>query len=267
MHDVWNQIPSIVQMTLQGMINNPHFNIARSAHGAKMISIAKRVEDRYDFISHNLTDTLKTRFHLEFKKATSFKALVKGAVRETLFKGLNSIRCDLEFTAHLRKLLSAECVTEETDDLLLFLACFIRQFSSEIMKFVFRPEELSCSADGQDEEDISDNDQKVLYLVAGFVVFSIKKKCFQQKNNKTYIKVVKLLQMFIKNNETATKQYVVKHSEWIDKINRGGLVYPADDFFLLVREMENVMRKNINLKKLSSETLMKTVLTQYIMSS
>jgi hypothetical protein len=83
-------------MTLQGMINNPHFNIARSAHGAKMISIAKGVEDRYDFISHNLT-----RFHLEFKKATSFKALVKGAVRETLFKGLNSIRCDLEFTAHL----------------------------------------------------------------------------------------------------------------------------------------------------------------------
>jgi hypothetical protein len=79
------------------------------------------------------------------------------------------------------------------------------------------------SADGQDEEDISDNDQKVLYLVAGFVVFSIKKKCFQQKNNKTYIKVVKLLQMFIKNNETATKQDVVKHSEWIDKINRGGL--------------------------------------------
>jgi len=54
-------------MTLQGMINNPHFNIARSAHGAKMISIAKRVEDKYDFISHNLTDTLKTRFHLEFK--------------------------------------------------------------------------------------------------------------------------------------------------------------------------------------------------------
>ena len=54
--------------------------------------------------------------------------------------------------------------------------------------------------------------------------------------------------MFIKNNETATKQYVVKHSDWIDKINRGGLVYPADDFFLLVREMENVMRKNINLK-------------------
>jgi hypothetical protein len=194
---------------------------------------------------------------------------VKGAVRETLFKGLNSIICDLEFTAHLRKLLSAECVTEETDDLLLFLACFIRQFSSEIMTFDFRPEELSCSADGQDEEDIhvSDNDQKVLYLVAGFVVFSIKKKCFQQKNNKTYIKVVKLLQIFIKNNETATKQYVVKHSDWIDKINRGGLVYPADDFFLLVREMENVMRKNINLKKLSSETLMKTVLTQYIMSS
>jgi hypothetical protein len=37
-------------------------------------------------------------------------------------------------------------------------------------------------------------------------------------------------------------QYVVKHSEWIDKINRGGLVYPADDFFLLVREMESVMR-------------------------
>lgn len=190
MHDVWNQIPSIVKMTLQGMINNPHFNIARSAHGAKMISIAKRVEDRYDFISHNLIDTLKTRFHLEFKKATLIKALVKGAVRETLFKGLNSIRCDLEFTAHLRELLSAVCVTEEIDDLLLFLTCFIRQFSSEIMKFVFRPEALACSADGKDEEVINDNDQKVLYLVAGFVVFSIKKKCFQQKNNKTYIKVV-----------------------------------------------------------------------------
>ena len=114
------------------MINNPHFNIARSTHGAKIISIAKRVEDRYDFISYNLTDTLKTRFHLEFKKATSFKALVKGVVRETLFKGLNSIRCDLEFTAHLRKLLSAECVTEETDDLLLFLVCFIQKHSHAV---------------------------------------------------------------------------------------------------------------------------------------
>lgn len=53
----------------------------------------------------------------------------------------------------------------------------------------------------------------------------------------------------LNNNETVTKQYVVKHSDWIDKINRGGLVYPADDFFLLVREMENVMRKKYKLEK------------------
>jgi len=44
------------------------------------------------------------------------------------------------------------------------------------MTFVFGPEALACSTYKMDKEvTISYNDQNVLYLVAGFVLFSIKK--------------------------------------------------------------------------------------------
>ena len=141
---------------------------------------------------------------------------MKGAVRETLFKGLNSIRCDLEFTAHLRKLLSAECVTEETDDLLLFLACFIRQFSWEIMKFVFRPEALSCN--GRVKRISVIMTKRFSIWLLGLLFFKLKRNVFNRKIAKPFFKVVKLIQMFIKNNETATAQYVVKHSGLIKLI-------------------------------------------------
>ena len=78
----------------------------------------------------------------------------------------------------LRKLRSDECVTGETDDLLLFVL-FHTTISSEIMTFVFRPEALTCSTDKMNKEvKISYNDRNVLYLVAGFVLFN-KKNVFQ----------------------------------------------------------------------------------------
>lgn len=59
----------------------------------------------------------------------------------------------------------------------------------------------------------------------------------------------------------------MRHSDWLEKINRGGLIYPADDFLLLIKEMEIIMRKNINMKKLSFNSLSKSVMTEHISAS
>jgi hypothetical protein len=105
--------------------------------------------------------------------------------------------------------------------------------------------ELVCS--GRVSSSCSTNDTRRVNLVG--------RVCRCQRGNQN---------VYIEDNTMAKWQTTIykTYTDWIDIINRGGILQWF--YFILVREMVNVMRKHIILKTLLLEALIKTMLTQYI---
>lgn len=87
----------------------------------------------------------------------------------------------------------------------------------------------------------SDQDNKVLYYIAGFILCGLEKKYNKVLNKALREKKLKSLCMLEK--DTSEGSFWEKYSTWLDKKNRGGLKKPCDNFFLLVREFELEVRK------------------------
>ena len=43
-----------------------------------------------------------------------------------------------------------------------------------------------------------------------------------------------------------SSSFVNNYSEWFNKQDRGGLQKPGDNLYLLVRELENIVRKSVS---------------------
>ena len=58
-----------------------------------------------------------------------------------------------------------------------------------------------------------------------------------------------------------------KYSKWTSEKSRGGLQHPNDNSFLLVREMENIMRKEVDQENLNADSFLKDKHIETIMPS
>lgn len=87
-----------------------------------------------------LLPILKDRYHAEFIKATSVKSLLNGVVRETLFRSFDEIRMDVSFPSSFQSVLDdAKCIVDGFKRFTkLFISCFIRQFSVEVLKEIIK---------------------------------------------------------------------------------------------------------------------------------
>lgn len=61
--------------------------------------------------------------------------------------------------------------------------------------------------------------------------------------------------------------FISRYSNWVSKNNRGGLLHPCDEFFLLVREFEICIRKHLDFKNLSAQTLLCDNLKELVLES
>ena len=106
---------------------------------------------------------------------------------------------------------------------------------------------------------ISDNDQSILYYIAGYILRSLHKKYLRYSKHK-----LSLVDKFSDNSEN--HNFVQKYDRWYKIQDRGGLQKPCDTFFLLVRELELIVRKSVT-AKLSAHSLLLGPLKENIMES
>ena len=106
---------------------------------------------------------------------------------------------------------------------------------------------------------ISDNDQSIFYYIAGYILRSLHKKYLRYSKHE-----LSLVDKFSVNSEN--HNFVQKYDRWYKIQDRGGLQKPCDTFFLLVRELELIVRKSVT-AKLSAHSLLLGPLKENIMES
>ena len=86
---------------------------------------------------------------------------------------------------------------------------------------------------------VSVNDQSILFYIAGFIIKALKKRYYVVSS-----KNLTIIDKLVSHSDSSS--FVTSYSEWFNKQDRGGLQKPSDNFFLLVRELEYIVRKSLS---------------------
>ncbi|XP_052071204.1 uncharacterized protein LOC127709638 [Mytilus californianus] len=143
---------------------------------------------------------------------------------------------------------------------------FIQTFLLELMNQVLK-EHLSKKMKQTQafDDSLTDNDQKILFYIAGFIIRALHKR--YNKLKVSSLKEETLLCVQGLQDSSDTKTFLSKFKSWTVKKDRGGLKLPTDNFYLLVRHMEIIVRQSVNLDNLSASSLCKDSLKEKIMDA
>jgi hypothetical protein len=83
------------------------------------------------------------------------------------------------------------------------------------------------------DENLSDTDQQVIMYISGYILHSLKtlSKRFESSSSKFKLMSGIINNVLCSNKNCKTSTFVSKYKMWTEKVDRGGLVVPKDDFF------------------------------------
>lgn len=122
---------------------------------------------------------------------------------------------------------------------------FLKHFLQKTLAFCIKPNnkmtDIRKIAMTQDEES-------TLRYVAGFIIFSLKKKLKGKTSSQAKAVLALLEQLASKNDDDLGDQITLNDftCHWVDQINRGGLLKITDDFYAFVELIENLARVVLN---------------------
>ena len=125
----------------------------------------------------------------------------------------------------------------------------------EIVRFIMKYENLKRESAPKEVIDIelTQDEQQVVYYVAGYVVFSLlrkyKKINLNNPANTAAIAAIQLLSSLEAKNYSKVQGYSFLQfaKKWLELVNRGGLIKVHDDMFIFIRQVENTMRTVLNI--------------------
>ena len=138
----------------------------------------------------------------------------------------------------------------------LFIQLVLEDIVGEIL---VQQTKLATDISNKHHSQISENDQSILYYIGGYIVRSLRKKYTQFS-----VKKLSLLNNF--TQKTDCLNFVAKYEKWYSTQNRGGLQKPSDSLFLLVRELEAVVRRTATFPLCASSFLINPLKEQLMES-
>ena len=104
--------------------------------------------------------------------------------------------------------------------------------------------------------DISDCDKGVLYYIAGHLIYALLKK---YKGDEKQVFIESMI-------DSVNKEQDEDVCRWMSYKNRGGLTKPSTDFYNIILYFETVLRKEIQMDSLTSDSLSTCRLRELIIS-
>lgn len=203
-------------------------------------------------------------FELTIKKSFAVLAaepvnLMLSDDRENLFRRFHELRLSSDLRDMEVILQQANCPFP--DNINNFLQVFMMELTSSLLKnFAHTMKNKS----NEETETLSENDQKVLFYVSGFVIHALKKRYSKISEEQGRLQMLNVMDSM--TAKQCDEDFLKKYRSFLEKKNRGSLQHPCDNFFLLLRSMEIVVRKSTS-GKLSSHTLNKCALKEHIMEN
>ena len=175
-----------------------------------------------------------------------------GKSSEKLFSQFYAITVDEKTFTEWKKCLSFLPIAANND-----LSCqeALLQFILDKMLTLTIAEinEKAANKDKKVMKRILDKEEhQTLYYVAGYMIYSLKKQL--QKNHKIYAHSIDIIisswgskDCIIEEDENSFSSY---SKNWVDRVNRGGLLKVSETFFAFVKELELSAIKILNVNTL-----------------
>lgn len=143
---------------------------------------------------------------------------------------------------------------------------FCQMFSLEIIGEIARVRlEKEKKQTNMCAETVSENDQSILYYISGYIIRSLKKRYSNIKDKLKRDSKLKCVERM--TQESGSRNMSAKFSKWTSKASRGGLKHPNDDTFLMVREIEIVIRSQVDKENMNAHSLLIAPLKESVLSS
>ena len=122
---------------------------------------------------------------------------------------------------------------------------FLKYFLKKTLEFCMPPKENFVDVR---KISMTKDEEATLRYVAGFVVFSLKKRLKAKNSPQTKATINLFNQLTTKEDENLNENVSVKDytSHWVDQVNRGGLLIVGDEFYAFIKLMENLARLILN---------------------
>ena len=247
---------STLPETLNNIITSPFRNSRTSIHGKGIIKLAELLKENIH-IKSQTEALLQPVFKSIFSAAAD-----SGNDNETLFASFYEKAHEPELFKELKTLFNVL----GSDQLLVrpFIGVFLHQLMGDLIEQ--RASMYSRTVEKTDSA-ISDYDQTVLFYVSGYIISALYKQARQagKLNSEKQELLAESLGHFLKNESDSEKTFVAKYTAWTEKVDRGGLKVPCDDFFLFIRECEMCCREVISSQHLNSGSFNTITLKEQIM--
>ena len=239
--------PAIFEATLKSIAKDPMHKL----FGESEVTLLSRVVLCLSGVHQFFLDTFMTVFSVG-------RTLCSTLDREYMFQKYHQTTVSADFTCGYMLLFGTLTFTSQG------ICNFVNILLMELMGNLIKERaESALKKAASEHETISDSDQNILFYVCGFIARSLKKRYSRSKS--ACPKKKKCLEKLVLKSPNST--FISRFSNWMSKNDRGGLLYPCDDSFLLVREFEMSIRKHVNLQNLSAKTLLCDNLKEHVLES
>ncbi|CAC5389785.1 unnamed protein product [Mytilus coruscus] len=210
--------PTALQSSLSNIANDP-------------FTINDSITDICKFVTNSalVQDILLKYFQHIFVVPTS--NISSSCDREQMFRRLHISRVNPELT----KTFHSYCPSHSLNSINLFL----QMVHEDIVGEIFKVQTMTAvQKSTTDQEKLTENDQSILYYIAGYTIRALQKRYTRYSTKK-----LSVINKFTDNSSCVN--FVKRYDKWYKTQDRGGLQKPSDSLFLLIRELETVIRKTV----------------------
>ena len=234
--DLTQEMPRIVDDSLQRVINDKFHARPSSKHGKTMIAVAQQLLATNLALFHIL---LLSSFSPVFSSSCDFSPAI-------FIHHVQSLRDNPDFIEGMLDFVLAN-VDFQLDLKLAkifiqrFLTCFSAAFFQCQVQLMNKQQQMDIAV-------VSTNDKQVVHYICGYILHALRKRYMKAKIKK--LDLLTLLEyLYAADNSESS------YSEWTETLDRGGLKRPSVKFFQLVVQIECWVRELTNVENLNTNTL------------
>jgi hypothetical protein len=248
--EVWD---SVYEEAINAVKTNSVHQASFSRSGKQIISCVNVLNDNV-----NLKCKLKEMFLVILCDSSNQISLAQ--MKEAIFSKFH-VSVVMQLSSLLLEL---GCQFEFPDNIVKMT---ILEICENVIKFVSMRKQ--CVIDSEmSKENLSNSEQQILMYISGYILHSLQKMCNKIKSKNYYemnVLIRNVLSISHKTPQPAT--FVSKYKKWTETLDRGGLTMPNDDFFLLIRNMELVMKSHVHGSVVSKDLLLHSVCSEKIINN
>ncbi|CAG2231975.1 unnamed protein product [Mytilus edulis] len=210
--------PTALQSSLSNIANDP-------------FTINDSITDICKFVTNSalVQDILLKYFQPIFVETTS--NISSSCDKEQMFRRLHISRVKPE----LANTFHSHCPSYSLNCTNLFL----QMVHEDIVGEIFKVQTMTAvQKSTSNQEKLTENDQSILYYIAGYTIRALQKRYTRYSTKK-----LSVINKFTDNSSGVN--FVKQYDKWYKTQDRGGLQKPSDSLFLLIRELETIIRKTV----------------------